>query len=102
MKPDNARRGLRLVDGSVRGTTYSAISNTAMITISGPVGVWFGVGFDATAMKDEPYAIIVDGHGKVTERKLANHGPGELLTASVHVASSSVHDHVRTVVLNRR
>jgi len=137
MKPDNARRGLRLVNGSVRGPTYSAIfntakssiscgakaddialqgtaklgnnvevgiehnTNTAIITLSGPVGVWFGVGFDATAMKDEPYAIIVDGKGKVSERKLANHGPGTQLDTSVTIVSNSVHDNIRTLVLHR-
>ena len=29
------------------------------ITLSGPNGVWFGVGFDAKQMADEPYALIL-------------------------------------------
>lgn len=138
MKPDSARAGLRLFEGSVQGPSYSAIFNiansskpcglhaddvalqgtaslgsqvevglehntvTAIITLTGPVGVWFGVGFGATAMKDLPYAIIIDGDGKVTERKLANHGPGSLIAASVTVVSTSVHDNSRTLVLHRR
>ena len=32
------------------------------ITLSGPTGVWFGVGFDATSMANAPYAIVVDGN----------------------------------------
>ena len=35
-------------------------------------------------MNDKPYAIIIDGNGEVTERKLENHGPGSLLSASVN------------------
>jgi len=75
---------------------------TAIITMRGPSDVWFGVGFDATAMKDKPYAIIVDGKGAVTERKLADHGPGNELTSSVTLISNSVQDNIRTVVLHRR
>ena len=54
------------------------------LTLSGPADVWFGVGFGASTMNDKPYAIIVDGNGKVTERKLENHGPGTLLANSVN------------------
>ena len=39
--------------------------------------------FGASTMNDKPYAIIVDGNGKVTERKLQNHGPGTLLSNSI-------------------
>ena len=34
----------------------------------GRADVWFGVGFNASAMKDAPWAIIIDGHGAVSER----------------------------------
>ena len=73
----------------------------ATLTIKGPSSVWFGVGFDATSMKDEPYAIIVNGDGVVTERKLANHGPGADLVASVTLISNTVQNQKRTVVLQR-
>ena len=56
----------------------------ATLTISGPADVWFGVGFGASTMNDKPYAIIVDGNGEVTERKLENHGPGTLLANSIN------------------
>ena len=52
-------------------------------------------------MKDLPYAIIVDGEGKVTERKLADHGPGTVLAPSISVVSNTVVDNVRTVVMSR-
>merc|ERR1712100_335669 len=63
-------------------------AKTATITISGPSDVWFGVGFGATQMADAPYAIIVDGNGKATERKLASHAPGDQLQTSVSVKSN--------------
>eukprot|EP00949_MAST-11_sp_MAST-11-sp1_P001864 g1864.t1 len=74
---------------------------TATIKISGPAGVWFGVGFDAATMADQPYAIIVDGDGNVTERKLGDHSPGSLLRPSIHVVSSTVSRDVRTVIMAR-
>ena len=49
-------------------------SRRATITVSGPADDWFGVGFGALAMADAPWAVIVDGEGAVTERKLADHG----------------------------
>ena len=52
-------------------------------------------------MKDLPYAIIVDGDGHVTERKLSDHGPGTQLMTSVRVSSNTVVDGVRTVILSR-
>ena len=33
--------------------------------MAGPANVWFGVGFNAGSMADKPYAVIVDGLGKV-------------------------------------
>ena len=59
--------------------------------MSGPADVWFGIGFGASTMNDKPYAIIVDGNGEVTERKLENHGPGSLLSASVNGKSRIIH-----------
>ena len=52
-------------------------------------------------MKDAPWAVIVDGTGNVTERKLADQSPGDLLAPSVRVQSSSVSGGTRTVVLTR-
>jgi len=74
---------------------------TVIITLTGPSNVWFGVGFNAEAMKDLPYSIIVDGNGQITERKLADHGPGSKLADSVNIVSNTVVDNVRTVVMSR-
>eukprot|EP01051_Picozoa_sp_SAG22_P004863 SAG22_NODE_273_length_13182_cov_12.693419_8_plen_651_part_00 len=65
-------------------------SGNATITLTGPVGKWFGVGFGATIMANTPWTVVVDGAGAVTERKLANHMPGTVLPPSVTVVSSSV------------
>ena len=86
---------------SVATVTLSLDSDDATITIAGPSNVWFGVGFGASAMADEPWSVVVDGEGTVTERKLANHAAGTLLDTSVKVVSNSVSSGVRSVVLSR-
>eukprot|EP00036_Acanthoecidae_sp_10tr_P009085 CAMPEP_0182915416 /NCGR_PEP_ID=MMETSP0105_2-20130417/316_1 /TAXON_ID=81532 ORGANISM="Acanthoeca-like sp., Strain 10tr" /NCGR_SAMPLE_ID=MMETSP0105_2 /ASSEMBLY_ACC=CAM_ASM_000205 /LENGTH=863 /DNA_ID=CAMNT_0025052283 /DNA_START=14 /DNA_END=2605 /DNA_ORIENTATION=- len=87
--------------GGLVNLTVAHDGAKATIAMTGPTGVWFGVGFDASSMLDLPYAIIVDGAGHVTERKLANHGPGTELPPSVTVVSSTVIGQQRTVVLTR-
>ena len=79
------------VDGKVR------------INITGPSNKWFGVGFGANTftMSDKPYAIIVDGNGKVTERKLGNHDGGTQLSPSLELISNNVVDDVRNVIVWR-
>jgi len=74
---------------------------TATLTLTGPDKVWFGIGFNAHVMADAPYAIIVDGNGKVSERKLVDHGPGVELNTTIKVVSNIVKDGSRTVVLTR-
>jgi hypothetical protein len=64
-------------------------NNVTKITITGPSDVWFGVGFNASSMSDAPYTIVVEGE-KITERKLANHMPGEPLQSSITVISNTV------------
>ena len=74
----------------------------ANITIIGPANIWYGVGFNATTMGDEPYTLVVDGNGDVTERRLSNHAPGTLLKPSVEVLSNHVDSNgLRSVVLSR-
>ena len=63
--------------------------------------MWFGTAFGARAMADQPWTIVVDGHGSVTERKLGNHEPGSQLEASITVVSNEVAGATRTVVLSR-
>jgi hypothetical protein len=72
-----------------------------LITLVGPDGVWYGVGFFAQSMNDKPYSIIVDGKGAVSERQMARHQAGTLLAPSVKVVSNIVTDGQRTVVLSR-
>ena len=78
-------------------------TSTASITLTGVDGVWFGVGFNAPnfLMSDLPYSIIVDGNGVVTERKMGDHGIGELLIQSLEIKSNSVEGGFRTVMLER-
>lgn len=47
------------------------------------------------------YTIIVDGHGAVSERRLADHAVGRELNATVTVVSNTVNDGLRTVVMTR-
>ena len=51
-------------------------TGTATITLTGPSGVWFGVGFNASAMSEGPWAVVVNGGGdaRVSEHKLADQG----------------------------
>ena len=79
----------------------NAHADEAKITLTGPDGVWFGVGINASAMADLPYTIIVNGSGEVMERKLANHDAGAQITTSVTVLLNTVVNGVRTIVLNR-
>ena len=78
------------------------INGNITITISGPSKVWYGVGFDATVMANQPYAIIIDGTGIVTERKLGNHNPGTLLPSTITILSNTVNNNgIRTVIMQR-
>ena len=78
-----------------------AAADEARITMAGPSAVWFGVGFNAQQMGDEPWTIVVDGAGAVTERKLVDQKPGTELAATITVVSNTAVNGVRTVVLTR-
>ena len=41
-------------------------------------------------MKQNPWAIIMEGDGNVTERKLADQSPGHRLPSTVTVVSNTV------------
>jgi len=70
------------------------------VSLIGPADVWFGVGWNASSMKDAPWTVIVDGHGNVTERQLADQSPGSLLKSTVTVLESSSSGGLRTVKLS--
>lgn len=36
--------------------------------MTGPSDVWFGVGFNATQMNDEPYTLLVNGSGVIEQK----------------------------------
>jgi len=74
----------------------------ATITLTGPSSVWFGVAFNAIAMGDLPYTIVVDGTGNVTEHKIGDHDAGvQLHPTQVTTVSNNVVAGVRTIVLQR-
>jgi len=76
-------------------------SNTVQISMRGPADVWYGVGFDAVRMGDQPYAIIVLGGGSVQERQLGNYAAGSELDPMVTKLQEEVSNGLRTVVLQR-
>ena len=94
------------VSGSTQSLVNVSVSmdtNTVRITLKGPASVWFGVGFNATSMKDQPWAIIVEGGGKgnVTERRLHDQNPGVLLQPTIKVVSTTVVNDIKTVTVER-
>ena len=52
-------------------------------------------------MGDQPWTIVVEGDGDVSERKLGNHEAGKLLDPSVKVVSNVVDNGMRTLVVSR-
>eukprot|EP00658_Telonema_sp_P-2_P078380 TRINITY_DN7322_c0_g1_i4.p1 TRINITY_DN7322_c0_g1~~TRINITY_DN7322_c0_g1_i4.p1 ORF type:complete len:393 (+),score=85.33 TRINITY_DN7322_c0_g1_i4:167-1345(+) len=81
-------------------------SQMATIQLRGPSAEWFGVGFGGSSMADQPWTVIVDGAGAVSERKLGNltaahHDPGTQLPPSVKVLSNQVHAQLRQVTVTR-
>ena len=78
-------------------------SDLATIWITGPDEKWLGVGFGAKTftMSDQPYTIMVDGSGKVSELKLGDHSGGQNLAKSVTIVSNKVVNGRRTVSLTR-
>ena len=75
----------------------------ATLTLTGPPDKWFALSLGSPHfdMADKPYTIVVDGKGNVQERKLGDHDPGQVLTASLRVLSNSVVDGQRKVVVSR-
>ena len=75
----------------------------ATLTLTGPHDKWFALSLGSPHfdMADKPYTIVVDGKGNVQERKLGDHDPGQVLTASLRVLSNSVVDGERKVVVSR-
>jgi hypothetical protein len=93
-------------NGFITGDISRKTRGLVNITISGPSNVWFGVGFNARAMEDSPYTLVVNSSG-VIEQKIgtcgseAEHCPGTLLNKTIKLLSNTVLDGVRTVVIQR-
>ena len=73
-------------------------SDLATISITGPDGKWFGVGFGAKTftMSDQPYTIVVDDSGKIRELK-----NGQILAKSVQVMDNNGQNLIRNIKLTR-
>lgn len=71
--------------------------NTTHMLFFGPASVWYGIGFNATSMKNEPYSIIVDGNGHVSERKLGNHNGGVEISTNINVLYNTVINNTRYI-----
>ena len=84
--------------------SLDAKNDQALIKITGPDGKWFGVGLGAKTfmMSDLPYAIVVDGSGKVSEFKLGDHSQGQTLAKSVQIVSNEVVNGRRSISLTRK
>lgn len=78
-----------------------SVYNKTTIELIGPADVWFGIAFNATAMADLPYTLIVNGTGYVSEIKLGNHLPGTPLLRTINVTENRVVNSTRYVTLTR-
>ena len=75
------------------------IDSVVNIQIIGPSDRWFGVGFNAKSMNDQPYALIINDN--INEFKLANHASGTQLNNSIKIISNKVVDSSRIVEISR-
>lgn len=73
-------------------------SQGVTMTLTGPLGVWYGVGFGASSMAEGPYTVIVDGSG-VQERYLARYSPGQSLEPTLEQVSRTQVGNSEVVVL---
>lgn len=72
------------------------------LTIAGPSAVWFGVGINATVMAQGTYAVVVDGHGNISEHSLGHETAGVVLPTSLKLESRQISGNGRIVVVVSR
>ena len=79
-------------------------THSLIIAIHVPDGKWFGVGLGAKNLKmsDQPYTIVVDGSGKVSEIKLGFHDKGQTLAKSIQILTNKVENGLRKIGLRRQ
>ena len=98
-----------LVTLAVKLDAAAQLATIAITSTNASLGEWFAVGFNASAMAELPYAIIIDGVAAagdaphVHERTLGVHAAGVVLASSVTLRSHSydAKTATRTVVLTR-
>jgi len=94
--------GVGLISGDISTKNEGVIN----ITISGPSNVWFGCGFNAQQMSDQPWTIIINSTD-VWEQKIGtcnqngDHCPGITLNKTIKVLSQTVNTGIRTVKIQR-
>lgn len=76
------------------------------ISMTGPADKWFGIGFNASFMRDSPYAVIVNSSGAFEQHigtcgSEAEHCPGDRLAPMITVISNTEENGRRTVVMTR-
>ena len=81
--------------------TKVSVDKQVTIELVGPANVWFGVAFNAKAMVDLPYTVIVNGTGQVSELKMANHLPGSILVKTINITENRVINNTRYVKITR-
>ena len=101
LNPNQEAKGLGNLCPNI--DSFSNAVYRARITIAGPDGKWFGVGLGAKTFKmsDQPYTIVVDGSGKVSEYKLGDHSKGQILATSVVQKENEVVNGRRKILLVR-
>ena len=92
--------------GLISGDVVQKMRGVVTITASGPSDSWFGIGFNAQQMSDQPYALIFNNK-EVLEQKLgtcgseAEHCAGTRLNKTINVISNTVVHERREIVLTR-
>ena len=79
-------------------------NNVATLTMNGPADVWFGIGFNASAMADLPYTVTMQplaggAAALVYERTLGDHAPGTVLKQQFTIVSDTADTQKNTHVV---
>ena len=97
-------RGSEAMAGATDGLVYvgaalDTANGNATLTLRGPSDVWFGAGFGATSLADQPWTVVADGNGAVNERKLGEPSCRRGAQAVGEGGQLFVSNGLRTVVL---
>ena len=81
--------------------TLNKTKGTVTGIMKGPKDKWFGIGFGETTMSNQPWTIISDGNGIITERKLGSYSPGQLLNPTITIVINEVNGEFRNIEFKR-